>query len=151
MATNVSEILLLRKCQEVTMTTKIAREETVAISGSLHLSLSKKQPKFQLSPHLYRVLFRLSSFFHYLRKPCSCPRGKDCRTGLASGHLCHQDRSRRQHRLARTESLQCLLVPSKKKRKRRFGTTHSNFFFSCQIHKFHCKMPYYCNSTWLIE
>lgn len=29
-----------------------------------------------------------------------------------------------------------LLVPSKKKRKRRFGTTHSNFFFSCQIHQF---------------
>lgn len=43
---------------------------------------------------------------------------------------------KRQHRLARTESLQFLLVPSKKKRKRRFGTTHSNFFFSCQIHKF---------------
>lgn len=116
MATNVSEILLLRKCQEVTMTTKIAREETVAISGSLHLSLSKQQPKFRLPPHLYRVLFRLSSFFHYLRKPCSCPRGKDCRTGLASGHLCHQDRSRRQHRLARTESLFCLFLQKRKEK-----------------------------------
>lgn len=39
----------------------------------------------------------------------------------------------------------------KKEKKKKVWNNSFKFLFFCQIHKFHCKMPYYCNSTWLIE